>query len=63
MLGDKQDKQKDFDALDPLRRWIGLNNFQYGSLRPKLTIKKGVIVTVTIQQGDKIDVLEAGDLR
>ena len=63
MLDDEKENQQDLDALDPLRRWIALNNFQYGSLRPKLTIKNGVIVTATIEQGDKVDVLEAGDLR
>ena len=57
MLGDKKEKKKetteipDRDALDTLRRWIK-DNFEYGYLKPNLTIQNGVVERIKIHQGD-----------
>lgn len=57
MLGDKKEKKKeiteipDRDALDTLRRWIK-DNFEYGYLKPNLTIQNGMVERIKIHQGD-----------
>lgn len=52
MLGDKQKKQQDIDALDTLRRWIKKSSFEFGSLKPVLIVQEGQVVRVEIKQGD-----------
>ena len=57
MLGGKKENKEeiteisDKDALDTLRRWIK-KNFDYGYLKPNLTIQDGVVERIKIHQGD-----------
>lgn len=65
MLGDKQKKPTeigDVDALDTLRRWIKINHFEFGSLKPTLIIQKGMVEVVKLEQGDVSLQLKAGEL-
>lgn len=62
MLGSKTEKiteTTDRDALDTLRRWIK-KNFEYGYLKPNLTIQNGMVERIEIHRGDLTISLKAG---
>ena len=57
MLGTKKKNEEkttevpDRDALDTLRHWIK-DNFEFGYLKPNLTIQNGVVERIKIHEGD-----------